>query len=315
MANTELVSLDNINPIELFTEGDHLDRLLTDIKRQATEKPGNVETETGRKAIASVAYKIAQSKTMLDKAGKELVREWKEQAKKVDGARKKTRDYLDELKDEVRKPLTDWQAEETAKGVKILEEKKHAEAWADAIAEDEIYNREMVLAEKEAAIAAAEEAKIAAEAEAKAERDQAEREEQIRKDAAAAAVKQAEAKAQAKLAEAEAKVTAEREAKEQAERDHIAAEERAKIEQELAVKQATEAAERKAREEQAAIEAKEAEAEAKADKLAANKRHREKIHEEATGALVVGGLPAHIATEVVNLVASGDIEHMSVNYS
>ena len=309
-----LVALGKINPIELFTEGDHLDRLLKDIKRQATENPADIETDTGRKAVASVAYRVAQSKTMLDKAGKELVRDWKEKAKKVDNARKKTRDYLDELRDEVRKPLTDWQAAETAKGIKIIEDAKREQAWADAIAEDEIFNREKAIAEKEAAIAAKEEAALAAAAEAKRKQEQAEREEQIRTEAAAEAVRATEAKAQAELAAAEAKIVAEREAKEQAERDRIAAEERAKIEQELAVAQATEEAERRASEEQAAAEASATASKRAAERKAKNKQHMTKVNDEAEAGLVEEGVSAGLAVTVVALVAHGDIPHMSINY-
>src|SRR3546814_10114176 len=75
---------------------------------------GDVQTKKGRDAIASIAYKVAKSKTYLDGVGKELTDSAKELPKKIDATRKLVRDTLDAWKDEVRTPLTEWeQAEES----------------------------------------------------------------------------------------------------------------------------------------------------------------------------------------------------------
>lgn len=70
---------------------------------------GDISTAAGRDAIASFAYKIARSKTAIDDMGKELKAEWKAKCDAIDGERKRIRDRLDELKEEVRRPLTDWE--------------------------------------------------------------------------------------------------------------------------------------------------------------------------------------------------------------
>lgn len=77
----------------------------------------DVTTDKGRKAIASQAYKVAQTKTALDAAGKTVVDHLKALPKMVDDGRKALRDGLDALRDEIRRPLTVWEArQEELKG-------------------------------------------------------------------------------------------------------------------------------------------------------------------------------------------------------
>lgn len=101
-------------PVEVFKPGG-LDDLLASIAREARSHGADISTDRGRKAIASVAYKVAQSKTLLDDMGKGLVAGWKEQSARVDAERRKAREFLDALKDEVRKPLTDFEEAEKAR--------------------------------------------------------------------------------------------------------------------------------------------------------------------------------------------------------
>ena len=72
----------------------------------------DLETDKGRKAIASVAARVAKSKTYLDGLGKEYVTELKRASKEVDAVRRDMRTRLDALRDNVRKPLTDWEVEQ-----------------------------------------------------------------------------------------------------------------------------------------------------------------------------------------------------------
>lgn len=110
----ELIVIEKINALELFT-GDKVDPLLEEITKKAKDFTPDVSTDPGRREIASFAYSVALTKTTLDNMGKDLVSDWKNKAKKVDSVRKHIRDYLDNLKDDVRKPLTEF--EETAKAI------------------------------------------------------------------------------------------------------------------------------------------------------------------------------------------------------
>ena len=101
--------------LEVFTVAKGLDPWLEKITVEAKSLVADLSTKKGRDAIASMAYKVRQSKTALDKIGKELVDQLKEQPKLVDAERKRMRDYLDSLAEEVRKPLDEFEAREAAR--------------------------------------------------------------------------------------------------------------------------------------------------------------------------------------------------------
>ena len=75
----------------------------------------DLTTVKGRKQYASMAYKIAQTKTALDDMGKKVSAEQKEIPKKIDAERKRVWDTLELWQKEVRKPLDDWQKAEDAR--------------------------------------------------------------------------------------------------------------------------------------------------------------------------------------------------------
>ncbi|KQB54646.1 hypothetical protein AQS70_21090 [Pseudomonas endophytica] len=75
----------------------------------------DLATVKGRKQYASMAYKIAQTKTALDDMGKKVSAEQKEIPKKIDAERKRVWDTLELWQKEVRKPLDDWQKAEDAR--------------------------------------------------------------------------------------------------------------------------------------------------------------------------------------------------------
>lgn len=64
----DLVPIETINAVEVFT-GQNLDDLLLRIRAETASHVPNVATADGRKAIASVAYSVARSKTTIDDAG------------------------------------------------------------------------------------------------------------------------------------------------------------------------------------------------------------------------------------------------------
>jgi hypothetical protein len=142
-----------------------------------------VETAKSRKAIASMAYKVSQSKTILDNAGKDLVSEAKAKIKKIDMARKYSRDFLDSLRDEVRKPLTDWEEAEKEKEEKRIAFEVMNKAWETAIVENDLFDRQKEIEAKEAEIARIQAEKEAEELKRREEEKRKLREEQIRQEA------------------------------------------------------------------------------------------------------------------------------------
>jgi colicin import membrane protein len=233
--------------LAVFVEPKGLDPWLEKIKAEALSLVPDLTTKKGRDAIASMAYKVRQSKTALDKIGKELVDKLKEQPKLVDAERKRMRDILDALADEVRKPLDEFEAKEAARiekhkanvdtlrpapldgmtadnihmlltcigSVPVDEtwEEFEAEAHRVKAATITVY-QEALEKRKQYESEQAELARLRAEAEERAKKD---REEQIAREAAERAKREAEQAAAREKAEAEAKAKAEREAAERRE--------------------------------------------------------------------------------------------------
>lgn len=114
-AQTQLVVIEPTAAVTLFTEGDGIDAMLNDIRKQAASLVPDVTTAKGRKEIASVAYAVAKTKTYLEGLGKDLAAQYKAIPARIDANRKVIRDTLDALKDEVRAPLTQYEAAEEAR--------------------------------------------------------------------------------------------------------------------------------------------------------------------------------------------------------
>ena len=106
--------------VAMFRDGGaQIDPILARIEAEVRSHAPDLTTDKSRKAIASLAYKVSQSKTALDNAGKKLTEDQKQAIAAVDAARKKIRDRLDALRDEARKPLTDWEAAEELRAERI----------------------------------------------------------------------------------------------------------------------------------------------------------------------------------------------------
>lgn len=101
--------------LQVYSAANGLDPFLAKIREEIDGFVPDVSTRKGRDAIASIAYKVARSKTALDNVGKELVAELKEVPKKIDAERKRMRDLLDSWQAEVRSPLTEWEEAEAAR--------------------------------------------------------------------------------------------------------------------------------------------------------------------------------------------------------
>ncbi len=313
MAN-ELVVIEQATALDLFTAPERVNQMLERIKSLAEEERKELDSDLSvvknRKAFASLAYKVTQTKTAIDKAGKLVVDDLKELPKKVDAARKLFRDELDSLSDGIRKPLTEWEeqekAREEAKALKKQIEVDHEEA----LQMNELFDlrkaeeeRKRIAREEEMKRQAAEQARLEAERKAQQEIEAAARREREAKEAA----EHAEREKQEAIQRAE---QAAKEAKEKAERDAKEAQERAEREKQLAI----EAERKKAQEAEQARLAEEERKRQEEAKRQADKEHRRKYNQETLQALVSNGFDEKLATEFIKLVASNKIPHMTMNY-
>jgi len=310
----------NITPVKLFSENG-LDPVLKKIRKEIREFVPIIETSKGRKEIGSFAYKIAQSKTFIDKLGKELNADLKAKTKLIDAERKRSRDTLDKWKNEVRQPLTDY---EIAEKERIEEEQRIErvnEVHGDALHENEMFDREVELKRKEAELERIEEERLEKLEKERQAKEQKEYEERLKKEAAETERREAEKKIQHEKDERERVECEALEAKEKAERDKIAAEERAKIEKEMAVQKAEDDAKAEAAKKERdrlRIEtekaAKEQAAKDIADKKATNKKHQANINNKIMDAFSVLDIPKADAKKIIIAVVQGKIPNLIINY-
>ncbi len=113
-----LVVIENKSVIKAFSEKGGLDSIIEEARQVVDGFEHDLSTVAGRAKTASVAYKVSKFKSRLDGMGKDLVSDWKKKAKAVDDNRKGMREALDAIRDEARKPLTEWEAKEERRGQK-----------------------------------------------------------------------------------------------------------------------------------------------------------------------------------------------------
>ena len=310
--STELALIDSISdataPAIYVKDG--LKPFLEAVKAEVGAEVPDLTTRKGRDRIASLAAKVSKSKVAVEKPGREYLKRLKEMPKVVEEELREFTRAMDQLRDEARKPLTEWEeaeadrieahkesiqhmvnlahepgmmgADELRACIAEVEKFQLGESWEEFEAEAgrtkekslTILRDALVVREKHDAELAAI-AKFQAE---QAERDaQAERD-RIAKEAAGRATREAEAKAQAYRDNVAREAAAAQAATELRELDlKLKAEQSAK--RELEAKQRAEQLEREAAEQKEAAKQYLIEADKKAaqDKIDAERRQVEAV--------------------------------------
>ncbi|MBO1561827.1 hypothetical protein [Yersinia pseudotuberculosis] len=319
--NTGLVVIDikpESYPTLYVTNG--LDKYLNQIRQAVNEVP-DVTTAKGRARIASLAASASRSKTAIEKPGREYLRHLKEQPKIIEAELRRFVIECDEIRDETRRPLTEWEAEQDR-----LKQEAEAKKKAEQLAAEIEVAHEMALLmndafdrdEKEKAdeverLRKAHEEFITQQAAEKAKR---EAEEKAKRDIEAAEQRERDAKLAQERAERE-----KLEATELAERNRIAAEQKAEREKQEAIaaeqRKAQEAADRIKREAQQKEDARLAEEKRIADEAAAraaNVEHKRAINQQAVADLVATGIPEECAVQCVKAIAKGQVSAIAITY-
>ncbi|HCB1502607.1 TPA: hypothetical protein MYO83_005563 [Klebsiella michiganensis] len=329
----DLVVIEKKNAMAVFTNNDQLDPLIEAIEKEARSLVPDVTTKKGRDAIASMAHKVARSKTYIDNAGKDLVADLKALPKQIDESRRVVRERLDALKDEVRRPLTEWEAEQARIKAEEAMNAMHAEALEMNIKFDQELAAKFEADHEMALLMDKDIDRERADKAAEAERQRIAREEEIARQAEEKAKREAAEKAQREIDAAAAREREAILAKERAERERIEAQQRAELEQ-------REAAERAEREKQAAVEAERRKAQEEADRIRREAEQREQArlaeekrkadeqarreadvkHRKAVGTEIVKALLANTsltrdqAIEVLTAIKDGNIPHTGISY-
>ncbi|MBS2822781.1 hypothetical protein KFV81_03775 [Klebsiella pneumoniae] len=298
-----------------------LDAYLEQIRQAVNEVP-DLTTKKGRDRVASLAAQVSRSKTAIEKPGREYLKRLKEAVRPAEAEIKRFVDACDDLRDETRKPLTEWEAEQE----RIKAEEAMNALHVEALAMNEDFDRQLaarIESDHEMALLMndafdREQADKAAEA----ERQRIAHEEEIKRLAAAAAAREVEQRAQREREEAAHREAVLKAQAEQAERDRIAAEQKAEADKQAAIeaerRKAQEEADRIRREAEQREQARLAEEKRKADEQArreADVKHRKAVGTEIVKALLVNtSLTRDQAIEVLTAVKDDRIPHTSISY-
>ncbi|HIH8192967.1 TPA: hypothetical protein ACYTJX_000959 [Yersinia enterocolitica] len=329
--NTGLVVIDikpESYPTLYVTNG--LDSYLDQIRQEVSEVP-DLSTTKGRERIKSLAASVSRSKTAIEKPGRDYLKKLKEAVKPAEAEIKRFVDACDALRDETRRPLTEWEAEQE----RLAAEAAYAAMWQEAHEMDASITAER-LVKKESDHEMALLMNDAFDRDAKAKADEVERlrkahEEFIVQQAAEKAKREVEEKAKrdieaaeqrerdAKLAQERAEQTAkdaaakaERDAKELAERverekqDAIAAEK-------LKAQQEADRVQREAKQKEDARLAEEKRVADEAAKKAADKAHQAEVNNKAIAVLTSAGIDAECAKACVVAIIKNQVSQSLLN--
>ena len=350
----QLVVIEPTTAVALFTEGQGVAELLADIRQKATSLVPDITTAKGRKEIASVAHAVARTKTYLDGLGKEQTDKFKEIPKRIDANRKQIRDTLDTLKDEVRAPLTQYEAAEEARvaalqsrlarlnelgssasieiaaadlQVMLQEVEQNAldDSWQELLPQATVAKELATKRLGEAPAARqkdeAEQAELEQLRQKQAEQDRIDRERLIAEQAAEQARREEENRqrlereaAQHREQEAQRQAQVAQQAAEQARRDSEAAELARQKAEANAARQAEEAAARAAEQERQRIEQEQARKQQEDERRAADMEHRRTINNAILMDLMGLGIDEGKAINLIKHIASNKIDHLTINY-
>lgn len=351
---TDIIETITASPVTVLIDEKAYSEFYERVKAHVSAFVPDTSTAKGRSEIASMAFKVTRSKTAIDAAGKKLNEDARARINAVDAQRRKIREELDALADEVRRPLTEWEETEKARvaAAKVVRENiaglgnsphdatsgeiRDRLAELNAIEIDpEILREELDIAistkseamshllahlarAEKAEADAAELARLRAEAEAReaAERDRLERE-RLAKEAAEREARE--------RAEYEASIKREAESAERAQRE-------ARAREEAAAQRARDEAERAAAERVAKAEAEAARVKAEAERAErerldqiertkreeaarqADRAHRSAVMKDAKEAIMSHGVDDDAAKKIVLAIVAGEIPHVTLRF-
>jgi len=286
-----------------------LDSYLDQIRQQVNEVP-DLTTAKGRARVTSLAALVSRSKTAVEKPGRDYLRHLKEAVKPCEAELRRWVAECDALRDETRRPLTEWEAEQER-----IKAEEQMIAWhVEALEMNEARDKalaERIESDHEIALLLNDKFdRDAAAAKEEAERQRVAQEEELKRQAAEQARLEAEAVAQRERDEAARREAALKAQAEQAERQRIMAEQRAEREKQEAI----DAERRKVAAAEAARLAEEKRIADEAAARAADIEHRKAINNKALADLVAAGIPEGCAKSCIKAIAQGAVSAVRITY-
>jgi len=348
----KIEEISEANAPALYVAGG-LQQFIDLVKGEVEGEVPDLKTRKGRERIASLAAKVSKSKTAVEKPGRDYLRRLKEMPKVVEAELRDFVTKMDALRDETRRPLTEWEAAEDARidrhndrlnwlktladdlgdlsslhikgliaeaeGMQLGAHWEEFEAEA-ASAKDKVLTTLRAALQKREQVEAeqAELERLRREADERAEADRI----RLAQDQAVEAERQRMAQEQQAERDAAARreqelidqAAAQQRAIEQAEANRIAAEQRAEQERQDAERRAEEAAERARQDERRRADAAAAEILRQQEARERDKNHRASINRAALEAFVAGGMTEECAKQAITLIAQRKIPNIAISY-
>ncbi|MDU9391894.1 hypothetical protein [Pseudomonas sp. zfem002] len=116
-AEQKLIAIEEIseaNAPAIYVAGG-LQQFIDLVKAEIDGEVPDLTTRKGRERIASLAAKVSKSKTAVEKPGRDYLRRLKEMPKVVEAELREFVTTMDALRDETRRPLTEWEQAEDAR--------------------------------------------------------------------------------------------------------------------------------------------------------------------------------------------------------
>lgn len=345
--SSELALIEIKNPLEVFSTPKGLDAVIDKIEAEVKNIDRDISTEEGRNNIRSIAFKLAKSKTALDKMGKDLTENQRKQIELVNTERKRAWERMEVLQHEIRQPLTDWENAEKDRvalhesalsyindlGIfegepttaQIFERIKRFTALAPRKWDEFEARYTYTVKTLSDGLAARLEASQKRDAEAaelerlrreEAERKQKEHEARIAAEATKAAEEKATKEAEAERIRTEKAIQDAKDVAEKAERDRMAAIAKAESDRKAAEEKAKRDSEAAVIRERERVEAAKKAEDAETAKREADTAHRKKINNEALNAInaVLDASKSDMARGIVEAIAKGQIPHVKIIY-
>lgn len=348
----KIEEISEANAPALYVAGG-LQQFIDLVKGEVEGEVPDLKTRKGRERIASLAAKVSKSKTAVEKPGRDYLRRLKEMPKVVEAELRDFVTKMDALRDETRRPLTEWEAAEDARidrhndrlnwlktltddlgelnslqlkgliaeaeGMQLGAHWEEFEAEA-ANAKDKVLSTLRATLQKRQQFEAeqAELARLRREADERAEADR------IRQAQEQAVEAERQRVAQEQQAERDAAARREQElidqaaaqqrAIEQAEANRIAAEQRAEQERQAAERRAEEAAERARQDERRRADAAAAEILRQQEERERDTAHKAKVMGEAKAALMSMNITEELARAIVLKIARREVPNITINF-
>lgn len=344
-----LPALPEITPDQwpaIYEGGDYLTSFIQRVRDEVGNEVPDLATKKGRARVASLAAQVSKAKAAVEKPGRDYLRDIKAKVKPIEENIREFVRAMDDLRDQVRKPLTDWEeaekarvAEQQFKLAKLKELAQYFDGLDSSALKERLKQADEIEVgpaweefEGEAATAllltqktlrdalAKREAFEAEQAAQEAERQRLAEEkrllelEKAKQEAADKARVAAEAKAKAEQEAAQRREIEARMAQERAEREAEAAKQREEKAKADAAAQAERAAQAAAEAERKRIADEEAAKAAEEKRRQEDQEHRAAINRAALADLMALELDEATAKRVLIGIIQGRVANVSVRY-